>query len=233
MLPLSCAPSLAHQDRFIPLYLFLVELCATLLIATAQEAASSPQSAAQSDTAEAQSEIDISDDKVLELSKGLSLEHRRYLVYLYARLNKPKIAMALADRILTEDPAEKQTLLILAGMHIELKNVDRALNYGQELVRLFPNDEQAQYYLGAAYYLAEQFGHAKAVLNGLKLERYSERLYPYQGDLASATFRTSDWHRAMIAYQELLRRHKLSDEVRMGARQVLEGIYTTRHQVCG
>lgn len=225
MLPPDCAPSFAHQNQLFPLCLSLVGLWARLLVATAQDAAPSPQSQQPPDTAESQSKIDNSDAVILELSNNLSLEHRRYLVYLYARLNKPKIAAVLADRILTETPNDKQTLLVLASMHIEQKDVDRALYYGRKLVRVFPDDEQARYYLSAAHYLAGQFAHARDVLNGLKSEQYRGRLFPYQSDLASATFRAADWHRAMIAYQELLRRHNLTDEVRMGARQVLEGIY--------
>ncbi|MDA1273005.1 MAG: tetratricopeptide repeat protein [Verrucomicrobia bacterium] len=168
---------------------------------------------------------DLTDESILELSKNLNLEHRRYLVYLYARLQKPKIATILADRILSETPSDKQTLLVLASMHNEQRNVDRALHYGRKLMEYFPGDQQARYYMGAAFYLAGEFEKARDILNDLKLERYKHRLYPYQSDLASATFLALDWHRAMQLYQELLSRHTLTDGVRSSVRRVLENIY--------
>lgn len=81
-------------------------------------------------------------------------------MYLYARLQKPKIATILADRILSETPSDKQTLLVLASMHNEQRNVDRALYYGRKLMEYFPGDQQARYYMGAAFYLAGEFEKA-------------------------------------------------------------------------
>jgi hypothetical protein len=179
--------------------------------------------APQPDSPEARE--DVADARALELFGQLGIEHRRYLVYLYSRLNKPRIASVLADRILSELPGDKQTLLTLASMHIDHKNVDAALYYGHKLTELFPGDEQARYYLGAALYLAGRFAESRDTLQGIKQERYKNRLYPYQGDLASATLLAEDWHRALIAYQELLQRHPLTQEVRLSARRLVERLY--------
>lgn len=165
------------------------------------------------------------DEAQYALAPGLSLETRRYLLYLYARVNKPKIAEELARRILAESPGDKQTLLVLASMYIERNQPEKALIIGRELEKYYPGDDQALYFLGAGYYQAGQYQKANEVLRDLKIEQFKGKLYPYQTDLASAALQAGDWHRAALAYQELLRHHNLSDELRLKAREVLEGIY--------
>lgn len=161
----------------------------------------------------------------LALQDNLSLEHRRYLLYLYARLGKPKIAEQLSERILNEAPGDKQTYLVMASMYLELRQTEKALLTGKRLAKLYPDDNQAIYFLGAAHYQAGQFQEANEIFSDLKKSDFEGKLYPYQTDLASSALGAGDWYRAMLAYQELLRKHQLGNELRLKAREVLEGIY--------
>ncbi len=157
--------------------------------------------------------------------QALDLETRRYLLYLYARVNKPRVAESLARRILSESPADRQTLLVLASLYIELKETEKALVTAKRLAHYYPKDDQAIYFLAAAHYQAGHFDQANAILRDLKSSQFKKRHYPYQTDLASAATGGEDWHRAMLAYQDLLRNHNLIQPLRLEARKVLEGIY--------
>ena len=160
-----------------------------------------------------------------ELISGLSLEHRRYLTYLYARVNKPKLAEHLAEQIFKETPGDKQTYLVLCSMYIEQKEQEKAIRTARELVKLYPDDDQAIYFLGASYYLANQYQEANNIFRSLKNTQFKTKAYPYTIDLASSALKAGDWYRAMLAYQEILRRPVLSEELRLEVRKVLEGIY--------
>lgn len=159
------------------------------------------------------------------LAPGVPLEDRRYLLYLYARIGDTRVAEKLAENILAENPSDKQTLLVLASLYVEKRQPEKALRNARALQRYFPEDDQALYFVGASHYLAGQFQEANEVLRRLKLTQFNRRLYPYQTDLGSSAYQAGDWHRAMQAYQELLREHSLSDELRQKARVVLERIY--------
>lgn len=165
------------------------------------------------------------EDGQLALQPNLSLAHRRYLLYLYARLGKPKIAETLSERILGEAPGDKQTYLVLASMYLELRQTEKALLTGKRLAELYPDDNQAIYFLGAAHYQAGQFQEANEIFRELKKADFEGKLYPYQTDLASSALGAGDWYRAMLAYQELMEKHQLGNELRLQAREVLEGIY--------
>lgn len=159
------------------------------------------------------------------LSPDLPLDHRRYLLYLYARLYRPQIAEALARRILANSPGDKQTMLVLASMYLERKQTEKALLWGQSMAKLYPADDQALFFLAAAH---EQAGHhteAEEIFRKIKKTKFKHKLYPYENDLAGSAASAGDWYKAMLSYQELLRHQQISDELRMKARDVLEGIY--------
>jgi hypothetical protein len=59
----------------------------------------------------------VDDARVLAWAKDLGLEERRYILYLYGRLNRPKVAERLAVDILADDPSNKAALLVLASMY--------------------------------------------------------------------------------------------------------------------
>lgn len=159
---------------------------------------------------------------------GMSLDQRRYLLYLYARVNRPKEAESLARDILRDNPGDKQTLLVLASMYVERKSAKKALDAARQVLKFYPNDHQGVYFFAAAHYLLRQYRESNELLKDLKEEQFQNELYPYQTDLASAAFKAGDWFRSMAAYQELLRYHNLNDELRQEARRVLEGIYRER-----
>jgi tetratricopeptide (TPR) repeat protein len=159
------------------------------------------------------------------MADGLPLQHRRYLLYLYARLGKPKIAEQLAQKILQESPGDKQTYLVLASMYLERREAEKALRNGKALADLYPTEDQAWYFLGAAHQQAGHYEEANRIFRKLKEAQFEGRLYPYESDLAASALGAGDWYRAMQAYQELLREHALSEELRQQTRTVLEGIY--------
>ncbi len=187
-------------------------LCAALTCAQPQLSAAEPAPT-------------LADSDILGRAALLSVEDRRYLVYLYARLDRPKVAIGLADSILAENPADRQTMLVLASMYVEQKNPQEVLRIARIFLEFYPGDHQGRYFLGAGHYLAKQFAEANQVLRELKREQFIARKYPYETDLAASAFAAGDWYRAMLSYQELLRHHELSDELRDEVRRVLDGIY--------
>jgi hypothetical protein len=159
------------------------------------------------------------------LNPALSLEHRRYLLYLYARLNKPKMAELLADRILADNPGDKQTLLVLCSLYVERKDAIKALEASNKLISFYPLDHQARYFLAVSHYLAGHYQEANAILRELKLRQFHGKNYPYKTDLASSAMQAGDWYRTMLAYQELLRDPSLGDDLRLQVRKTIEQIY--------
>lgn len=169
----------------------------------------------------------VNDERVLDWARNLAVDQRRYLLYLYGRLNRPKVAERLAWDILGDEPADKNALLVLASMYVEQQNPEKALNMGRRLVGFYPEDDQALYFMGAAHWLAGQYQEANRIFRDLKIEQFPRKKYPYTTDLASSALLAGDWYRAMLAYQELLRHHDLGDELRDQVRIVLDGIYRT------
>ncbi len=167
----------------------------------------------------------LPDADVLARATTLPIEERRQLVYLYARLNKPKVAEALATQILAENERDRQTLLVLASMYAEQKDAAATLQIARRYLSYYPGDHQGRYFLGAGHYLAKEFAEASRVLRELKSEQFAQRKYPYETDLAASAYAAGHWHRAMLSYQELLRHHALGDELRNSVRSVLDGLY--------
>jgi hypothetical protein len=167
----------------------------------------------------------LSDTEILDRAATLSVEDLRYLVYLYAHLNKPHLAEAISTYILSANPSDRQTLLVLASMAVEQKDSAATLRLARRFLSYYPGDQQGRYFLGAGHYLAKHYDQANAVLRDLKREQFIARKYPYETDLAASAYAAGDWFRAMLAYQELLRHHALSDELRDEVRRVLDGLY--------
>ncbi|WP_438483587.1 tetratricopeptide repeat protein [Oleiharenicola lentus] len=167
----------------------------------------------------------MADAEVLQRAPTLTIEERRYLVYLYARLNQAPVAQALAEQILKDNPSDRQTLLVLASMAVERKDPEAILRIAREFLRYYPGDHQGRYFLGAGHYLAKQYAQANEVLRELKHEQFLARKYPYETDLAASAYAAGDWYRAMLSYQELLRHHALGDDLRSRVRIVLDSLY--------
>lgn len=167
----------------------------------------------------------MSDTEVLQRAATLTIEERRYLVYLYARLNQATVAEALARQLLKDNPSDRQTLLALASMAGERKDAEGMLHLARDFLSYYPGDPQGRYFLGAGHYLARHYAEANQVLRELKREQFSGRKYPYETDLAASAYAAGDWYRAMLSYQELLRHHDLADDLRSRVRIVLDGLY--------
>ena len=167
----------------------------------------------------------LPDTEILDRAATLPPDDLRYLVYLYARLNKPRLAEALAAKILTANPSDRQTLLVLASMAVEQKDPAAVLRLAHRFLSFYPGDHQGRYFLGAGHYLSKHYAEANAVLRDLKHEQFIARPYPYETDLAASAYAAGDWFRAMLSYQELLRHHALGDQLRDEVRRVLDGLY--------
>ncbi len=169
----------------------------------------------------------VQDERVLKWARSLGAEERRYLLYLYGRLNRPKVAERLAKDLLQDDPGNKNALLVLASMYVEQQEPEKAMAIADQLVSFYPDDDQALYFQGASRWLAGQYQEANRIFRELKIEQFPRKKYPYTTDLASSALLAGDWYRAMLAYQELLRHHDLGDELRDQVRIVLDDIYRT------
>jgi hypothetical protein len=167
----------------------------------------------------------LPDHEILARATTLPIEDQRYLVYLYARLNQPKVAERLADKILSANPTDRQTLLVLASMYLEQKDAAATLRIARRFLAAYPNDHQGLYFLGSGHYLAKEFQEANRVLRDLKHAQFKGRKYPYETDLAASAYAAGDWYRAMLSYVELLRHHDLGDELRDEVRRAVDGIY--------
>jgi hypothetical protein len=195
----------------------LLTLCLTLGAATflraAAETTSSPVAAFRPDA------------EVIAQAQSLPLEERRQLVYLYARLNKPKVAAAVASQILAANPRDRQTLLVLAAMYLEQKDAQATLRLARQFLEYYPGDHQGLYFLGSGHYLAKEYAEANRLLRDLKQAQFAQQKYPYETDLAASAYAAGDWYHAMLSYQELLRHHALADELRSEVRRALDGLY--------
>ena len=98
----------------------------------------------------------LSDFEILDRAATLPVEELRYLVYLYARLSQPRLAEALAAKILSVNPSDRQTLLALASLAVEEKDAAAVLRLAHRFLAFYPGDHQGRYFLGAGHYLAEE-----------------------------------------------------------------------------
>ena len=94
---------------------------------------------------------DIDDERVLRLADKLGLEHQRYLLYLYARLDRPKVAERLAEKILTKEAGDKTVLMVLASMYGQEGRREKLESVAEELIDRYPRSSHL--FLGASHYL--------------------------------------------------------------------------------
>lgn len=159
------------------------------------------------------------------LDSTRTLEDRRYLLYLYARLNCPRVAEALARRILEEHPGDRRTWLVLARMYLERKEAERLTQCAQQVLACYPNDSEARYFLASGHLLAGRYAQAESVYRSLKERNDKDESFPYAADLAYAAAKAGHWREAMGAYQQTLRSHSLNESTRLEMRQALEVLY--------
>lgn len=167
----------------------------------------------------------LPDHEVLAGAHLFSVEERRFLVYLYARLNRPKVAERLADTVLAVNPTDRQTLLVLASMYLEQKDAQATLRIARRFLAAYPGDHQGLYFLATGHHLARDFAESKRLFQELRGQPFPAGLFPYETDLAASAYAAGDWYAAMLAYQRLLRHHDVSEELRADVRRALDGIY--------
>jgi hypothetical protein len=63
------------------------------------------------------SQLDADAKHLISIASTLNKEHRDYLLYLFARLNRPEYAEALANVVLKNNPKDKNSLLVMASMY--------------------------------------------------------------------------------------------------------------------
>ena len=170
-------------------------------------------------------ELPIEDREMVEVASALEIEQQRYLTYLYARINKPRVARSIGRLVLDQNPSDRQTLLVLASLAVEQQNGGEVVELAETFLSYYPGDHQGRYFLGAGYYMLGRFSESERELADLKREQFRDQNYPYQTDLASASASSGQWYRSMLAYQELLRKHELGEDLRAEVRRVLDGIY--------
>ncbi|WP_269539435.1 tetratricopeptide repeat protein [Cerasicoccus fimbriatus] len=182
----------------------------------------------QTETVQELSVLSYNDAEVLAMAQTLDAKEVKYLCYLMARLNRMGAAEDLAELVLAETPEDKNTLLAMASMYIELQEKEKALRTSERLLKSYPNDDQALYFTAAAYYQAGMYQAANDLFAEIKTRFYDDELYPYEIDLAASADRAGDWYRSMQSYQTLLREHNLNDQLRQPVRDALDNIYRER-----
>jgi tetratricopeptide (TPR) repeat protein len=167
----------------------------------------------------------LPDREVLARAPLMSVEERRFLVYLYARLNRPKAAEQLAETVLAANPADRQTLLVLASMYLEQQDAAATLRTARRFLAAYPDDHQGLYFLASGHYLAREYAASDRLFRALQEKPFPSGRFPYETDLAAAAAAAGDWFAAMLAYQRLLRSHEIGEELRANVRRALDGIY--------
>ena len=167
-------------------------------------------------------------DEIQRMAEALNPEDLKLLSYLMARLNRVQAAERLAEKVFELDPKHRKTHLALSSMYLENKEWQRVLETSIQLLKWYPNDEQALYFKAAAYQMSGQPLQAKEILRRIREDRYAGERFPYEVDFAAAARESGDWFRALQSYQRLLVLHDLSDELRQPVRDALDTIYRER-----
>jgi len=152
-------------------------------------------------------------------------QKQKRLLYLLARLKRPRPARPLAHGILRQSPSDKETLLVLASMELERKNAEKVLHYARRFLTFYPDDDQGWYFLAAGESLQGHHARAKAILEKMRATLFSKKRFPYQVDLASSARLSGDWRTALTTYQELLRDRQISRPLREEARRIIDEIF--------
>lgn len=155
----------------------------------------------------------------------LKPEYRNHLAYLYARLNKPKLAAPLAEAALREEPDDKRLLLAMASMYLALRDAPKTLAYAKRILEHYPEDRDGKYFLAAGEQIANNPAEARQILLEMKREHEGPAPYPYEVDLASAASQSGDWHLAIESYITILRDYELSQELHAEVRRALDNLY--------
>jgi len=166
-----------------------------------------------------------SDAEVLAGIDSMEFETAKHLLYLYARLNKPKVAEALASKVLTQSPGDRETLLVMGSMYLERKNAVKTLQMGQLVLKYYPDDNQGWYFIASAYSIMNRMQESEAIFRRLKDHQFKQGPFPYDIDLGSAARLTGHWREAMHAYKRILSANNISPQLRQEARRVLDEIY--------
>lgn len=172
-------------------------------------------------------EVSLPDDEgVIQALDSMSTQEQEELLYLYARLNKPRMALLISRRIFAKNPAQKEALLVLASMYLERRDASGTLEYARRVQKHYPGDHQGIYFEAAAYALSGQHLRAEELLRGLKAEQFRQPgVFPYEVDYASSAWQAGNWRAAIHAYRSLLNDEQISEELRQDVRSNLDALY--------
>jgi len=152
-------------------------------------------------------------------------QKQKRLLYLFARLKRPRAARPLAARILRQAPSDKESLLVLCSMELERKNAAGVFRYARQFLRSYPDDSQGWYFVAAAESLLGHHARAQGILEKMREKFFQAKEFPYQVDLASSALLSGDWRTALAVYKELLAGRQIAPALREEARRILDGIY--------
>lgn len=167
------------------------------------------------------------DQNVIRRFSTFTPDVKRHILYLYARLNKPKIAMKLADEVLTNHPDDKESLLVLASMFLERQDPVYTQKLARKVLASFPDDHQGLFFLAASYQLMGRHQEAESIFSDLEKKQFKKKEFPYKIDFASSAYQAGDWRKAMRAYQSILDDAQISPQLHQEARRVLDELYRT------
>lgn len=155
----------------------------------------------------------------------LTSSDREEMAYLYARLRDKAQAEPLAADVLENEPTNLRILLVMASLYLDERVPDKVIAYAERILRAYPKNKDALFFLAAGYQLAGNPGKARTILQRLR-DLYPEGTpFPFELDLASASLQAGDWPQAVASYQRVLRKNQVAPPLRRSVRLALDAIY--------
>ncbi|MDD2710428.1 MAG: tetratricopeptide repeat protein [Verrucomicrobiae bacterium] len=165
----------------------------------------------------------IKEQEIYQYLPDLPAETKQQILYLAARLNRPRLAEAMVRDLRAMKALNREACLVMAGMYLERRDAARTELWAREVLRMDPSDVEGWYYVASAFSHAGRHAEAEAILK--RLRRQIPGRYPYLTDLAAAAKEAGDWREAIRSYRELLERGQDGESLRHEARANLDELY--------
>ncbi|MEM9445555.1 MAG: hypothetical protein AAGA18_09400 [Verrucomicrobiota bacterium] len=168
------------------------------------------------------------EEELLEKFPTLDQVSQREITYLYAKLNKTRLANHLGEEILRKHPLDRDTLIVLVSMYQANQDGPMTEKYARKLLEIEKEDPEGLYYLGFAMLLQRHYAEAEKIYLKMQAKYKNPADFPHKADLARASHRAGSWQNAISVYRKMLLDPSVQGELRHDARIALEELYV-RH----
>ncbi|MCB1105787.1 MAG: tetratricopeptide repeat protein [Cephaloticoccus sp.] len=165
------------------------------------------------------------DERLAEAALRLPLADSRYANYLMQRLGREAAAEATSRGVLAQDPNDRPALITLGSIMQVQGKTSEVMRYARRLLQLDANDRDGLYLLAAGQIQERNFRAAQATLLTLRDQTPPQTRFPFQADLAFASYLAGDWPQARESYQALLRDYPLVPRDRLEIKQILLNLH--------